>query len=212
MDEPGHTGRVPRPLPACAVAVLLLVGCSGDDGGGGGAGDGDVSALPGVTVEVEEVAAPVDLSGDGERSVSGRVTIPGFDEVAVRVTTDSGDEREWCLLLARAAEQYTRGLMGVTDLGDYAGMLFDFPPPPRDGGFWMRDTPMPLSIAYLDADGAVVSTVDMDPCLDLGEQCPGYPPAGPYEDTVEVPQGGLGALGLDGPRARLVTTGACPPL
>lgn len=165
----------------------------------------------GVVVEVEEVDEPIDLSGDGERSVSGRVTIPGFDEVAVTVTTDSGDEREWCLLLAQAAEQHTQGLMGVVDLGDYAGMLFDFPAE-TSGGFWMRDTPMPLSIAYLDADGAVVSTADMDPCLDQGTDCPSYPPAAPYEDTVEVPRDGLGAFGLDGPWARLEVTGACPPV
>jgi len=117
---------------------------------------------------------------------------------------------ESCLLLAAAAEQYAQGLMNVVDLGAYAGMLFDFPED-TDGGFWMRDTPMPLSIAYLDAEGAIVSTADMDPCLDRGDQCPGYPPEGLYNDTVEVPQGGLEALGLDGPDARLVPTGACAP-
>jgi hypothetical protein len=49
----------------------------------------------------------------------------------------------------------------------------------------------------------------MDLCLDLGDACPSYPPEGVYEDTVEVVQGGLEALGLDGPDARLVQTGAC---
>ncbi len=138
------------------------------------------------------------------------MTIPGFDEIAVEVTNEAGEVVESCLLLAAAAEQYTQGLMNVVDLGDYAGMLFDFPED-TDGGFWMRDTPMPLSIAYLDAEGAIVSTADMDPCLDHGDQCPGYPPEGPYNDTVEVAQGGLAALGLDGPDARLVPTGACAP-
>jgi uncharacterized membrane protein (UPF0127 family) len=75
----------------------------------------------------------------------------------------------------------------------------------------MRDTALPLSIAYLDEDGGIVSTADMDPCLDLGDQCPSYPADGPYADTVEVVQGGLEELGLDGPDARLVTTGACAP-
>ena len=90
-------------------------------------------------------------------------------------------------------------------------MLFDFPAD-TDGGFWMRDTPMPLSIAYLDAEGAIVSTADMDPCLDLGDQCPGYPPDGVYNDTVEVPQGGLETLGLDGPPPDWSRPGAAHPI
>ena len=141
----------------------------------------------------------------------GRATIPAFDEVGDEVTNDAGEVLEWCLLLAAAAEQYTQGLMSVVDLGEYAGMLFDFPAD-TNGGFWMRDTPMPLSIAYLDAEGAIVSTADMDPCLDLGDQCLTYPPVGLYNDTVEVPQGGLEALGLDGPAARLTQSGACAPV
>ena len=186
------------------LVALLLVGASAcsDDGGGE-----ETPAAPEVTAA--EVEDGIDLSADGPTSASGRVTIPGFDEVAVEVTNQAGEVLEWCLLLAAAAEQYTQGLMRVTDLGDYAGMLFDFPEGERDGGFWMRDTALPLSIAYLDADGRIVSTADMDPCLDLGPECPGYPPDGPYADTVEVVQGGLEALGLDGPDARLVQTGAC---
>ena len=186
---------------AGTLAVLLLVACA-DDGGG-------TSATTDPTTPT--VADPIDLSADGPTSASGRVTIPGFDEVAVSVTSEAGAIIESCLLLAAAADQYTQGLMNVVDLGDYAGMLFDFPAD-TDGAFWMRDTPTPLSIAYLDADGAIVSTAEMDPCLDLGPQCPGYPPEGPYNDTVEVVQGGLAAIGLDGPAARLTQTGACAPL
>ena len=193
--------RWSRVASALLVGVLVLASC-GDDGG---------SEDTAPTVTAAEIADAIDLSADGERSDSGRVTIPGFDEVAVEVTNQAGDLLEWCLLLARAAEQYSQGLMRVVDLGDYAGMLFDFPEGERDGGFWMRDTALPLSIAYLDADGGIVSTADMDPCLDQGDACPSYPPEGPYADTVEVPQGGLEAFGLDGPAARLRQVGACAP-
>jgi uncharacterized membrane protein (UPF0127 family) len=185
-----------------AVVLLLIAGCADDQG------SGDDSTGP-TEVTAADIDGGIDLSADGPLSDSGRVTIPGFDEVGVEVTNQAGDVVEWCLLLAAAAEQYTQGLMSVTDLGDYAGMLFDFPAGERTGGFWMRDTALPLSIAYLDDEGGIVSTADMDPCLDLGDQCPGYPPDGPYADTVEVVQGGLEALGLDGPDARLVQVGAC---
>jgi uncharacterized membrane protein (UPF0127 family) len=189
-------------LVARALIVLVFVAGCGDDGGGSAS----------TTSTTAAVAEAIDLSADGPTSASGRVTLAGFDEVEVSVTNDAGEVVESCLLLAAAAEQFTQGLMNVVDLGDYAGMLFDFPEGSRDGGFWMRDTPTPLSIAYLDAEGAIVSTADMEPCLDLGDQCPGYDPAGPYADTVEVPQGQLAAIGLDGPAARLVQNGPCAPL
>jgi uncharacterized membrane protein (UPF0127 family) len=197
-----RSSRVARTVVVGAL-LLAAVACSDD----GGAGSTSTTA-PSVTAA--QVADAIDLSADGPTSAAGRGTIPGFDEVAVEVTDQAGDVLEWCLLLAAAAEQYSQGLMRVTDLGDYAGMLFDFPPGERDGAFWMRDTALPLSIAYLDPEGGIVSTADMDPCLDLGDQCPSYPPEGRYEDTVEVVQGGLEDLGLDGPDARLVPTGACP--
>jgi uncharacterized membrane protein (UPF0127 family) len=192
-----------RRLVGALAALVLVAGCADDSG------ETSSSTMPGVTAA--SVPDGIDLSADGPTSDSGRVTIPGFDEVGVEVTNDAGEVLEWCLLLAAAAEQYAQGLMNVVDLGEYAGMLFDFPAD-TEGGFWMRNTPMPLSIAYLDAEGAIVSTADMDPCLDLDDQCPGYPPEGVYNDTVEVPQGGLEALGLDGPAARLVQTGTCTPI
>jgi len=185
---------------AALAALVLLAGCADDSS----------QSSSTTTPEVTAVSIPdgIDLSADGPTSDSGRVTIPGFDEIAVEVSNEAGELIESCLLLAAAAEQYSQGLMGVVDLGEYAGMLFDFTAD-TEGGFWMRDTPLPLSIAYLDAEGAIVSTADMNPCVDLGDQCPGYPPEGAYNDTVEVPQGRLAAIGLDGPAARLTQTGAC---
>jgi uncharacterized membrane protein (UPF0127 family) len=197
-----------RLLRTLIVLPLVVLAACGDDGGSAADPDG----VAPTEVTAADIDGGIDLSADGPRSASGRVTIPGFDEVEVDVTTEAGEVVTSCLLLAAAAEQYTQGLMSVTELGDYAGMLFDFPEGERDGGFWMRDTALPLSIAYLDADGAIVSTADMDPCLDRGDECPSYPPDGPYADTVEVVQGGLEALGLDGPDARLVPTGPCAPL
>lgn len=53
------------------------------------------------------------------------------------------------------------GLMGRTDLTDQMGMLFVFP----DEGnrvFWMKDTPTPLSIAYINKQGVVKEILDME--------------------------------------------------
>nr|MDP8977943.1 DUF192 domain-containing protein [Actinomycetota bacterium] len=45
-----------------------------------------------------------------------------------------------------------RGLMGRRSLPPGAGMLFVYPGPHR-GGFWMRDTRIPLTIAFSTATG-----------------------------------------------------------
>jgi uncharacterized membrane protein (UPF0127 family) len=88
----------------------------------------------------------------------------------------------------------------VTDpeLGGYDGMLFRFDDE-VEVGFWMMNTPMPITVAYIGADGSLVSTADMEPCVSAAAQadgCPSYPPDGPYLWALEVPQGGLDELGL----------------
>lgn len=123
-----------------------------------------------------------------------RVALPGFAEVAIAVQPPEGDLLSWCLLAALTVEQRARGLMEVTDLQGYAGMAFLYDEP-STGAFYMRNTPMPLSIAWIDRSGQIVSTADMEPCEDR-EGCPTYGPAGPYIAAIEVPQGRLDDLGI----------------
>jgi uncharacterized membrane protein (UPF0127 family) len=99
--------------------------------------------------------------------------------------------------------------MEVTDtsLGGYDGMLFRFDHDVQVA-FYMRDTPMPLSIAYLGADGRQVSAVDMTPCADV-DNCPLYFAAGPYRLAVEVPRGALPTLGITDTSVLTVTGEKC---
>lgn len=55
-----------------------------------------------------------------------------------------------------------RGLMGRTHLPPNHGMLFVFE---QDAiqCFWMKNTPLPLSIAFIGADGKIVNMADMAP-------------------------------------------------
>jgi uncharacterized membrane protein (UPF0127 family) len=140
-----------------------------------------------------------DSTDEPDRAGSGgRTPVPGygFGEVALVVVEPDGTQHVLCVMTAEEAEQRARGLMEVTDesLGGYDGMLFLFPVD-SSGGFWMRNTPMPLSIAYLAADGEIVSTADMEPCEDSPD-CPSYPADGPYRTALEVPQGRLDDLGV----------------
>ena len=135
----------------------------------------------------------------------------GFRAVTVVVTLPDGRTREWCMWLADTPELRAQGLMGVTDpgLGGAAGMVFAFPGD-TSAGFWMKDTPMPLSIAWYPVDGPLVSTADMEPCPAGTANCPVYEPGGPYRYAVEVPQGTLSGFGLvEG--SRLALGDACEP-
>ena len=60
---------------------------------------------------------------------------------------------------ARSAEKQAQGLMFRTDIPADGGMLFAPYPPgggaPRVATFWMKNTPRPLDILFIRADGTV---------------------------------------------------------
>ena len=82
------------------------------------------------------------------------------------------------------AERQT-GLMGRTVLPEEAGMLFVFEGE-QTLSFWMRDTLIPLSIAYIDAEGRIVDIQDMQPLDDVP---PHYVSAEHAQYALEVNQG-----------------------
>ena len=151
------------------------------------------------------------------RPAEGQVTLHrtpfgDFGEIGFRIEATSSNSSAAqataarCALLADTAARQSQGLMNRTDLGGYDGMLFDFAGDTTTG-FWMKDTPLPLSIAFFDRAGQFVSTTDMAPCIHQ-PSCPTYSAPRPYRWALEVPQGALPRLGI-GPGTRLVTTGPC---
>jgi len=64
--------------------------------------------------------------------------------------------------VARTEAQRERGLMERKDLGPREGMIFVFD---RDDhlAFWMKNTPEPLSIAFISAEGKILQIEDMRP-------------------------------------------------
>jgi len=86
--------------------------------------------------------------------------------------------------VANTPETRAIGLMGRTELADGHAMLFVFTQP-QPMGFWMKNTLIPLSIAYINAAGIIREIHDMKP-LDL------TPTESTFRDLVyalEVPQG-----------------------
>lgn len=96
--------------------------------------------------------------------------------------------------LAESAEERQRGLMGRESLPADEGMLFLFDEDHR-GGFWMKDTLVPLSIAFLDEGGAVLAILHMEPCA--ADPCPVYDPGVAYRSALEVNRGAFEAWGVE---------------
>jgi hypothetical protein len=111
--------------------------------------------------------------------------------VSLRVeVADTPDERE-------------AGLMDRETLDPNDGMAFVWDEPVHTS-FWMKDTRIPLSIAFWDEGGEIVAMFDMEPCPD--EPCPSYGPEVAIVGAVEVDRGRLAAEGVAlGDRVELLT-------
>lgn len=121
-------------------------------------------------------------------------------EPLVEFRTDEGRATLRVEVAATAVER-ARGLQGVTDLPPDRGMAFVFDGP-VDSTFWMKDTPIPLSIAFVDDAGEVITIRDMEPCRQ--DPCPLYSAAAPFVLAVEAHRGWFDAAGVDvGDRAQL---------
>jgi uncharacterized protein len=116
------------------------------------------------------------------------VTFEGSDAVLYVEVADDADERR-------------RGLMGVHHLPDDQGMAFVWDEP-VSSTFWMKDTLIPLSIAFVDDEGHVVDLVDMQPCT--SDACRTYRSDEPYVMAVEANAGWFEEHGIrEGDRAGL---------
>ena len=96
--------------------------------------------------------------------------------------------------VADTPEQRALGLMHRESLDDDAGMVFVFFED-TSGGFWMKNTLIPLSIAFFDGTGKIVKILDMDPCD--ADPCPTYDPGTTYRGALEVNQGAFEDWGVE---------------
>jgi uncharacterized membrane protein (UPF0127 family) len=78
------------------------------------------------------------------------------------------------------------GLMGRKGLPEGKGMLFIYPTA-RMRGFWMKNTLIPLSVAFFDEEKSLINIADMD--VPKGGPLLSYPSSGPARYALEVPQG-----------------------
>ena len=117
-----------------------------------------------------------------------------------RLIIDSGERRyELEIEIAREPDERARGLMSRETLPADAGMLFVYPREQSpQGAFWMRNTLIPLAIAFLGSEGEIRAIKRMVPCSgERASDCPTYPAGVPFRAALEVNDGYFVARGIE---------------
>jgi uncharacterized membrane protein (UPF0127 family) len=109
--------------------------------------------------------------------------VPASETVTLTFTNVEGETVELLVEIADTPEERARGLMFREQLPEDRGMLFVFEHD-TTSGFWMKDTLIPLTVAFVAVDGRVIDIQDMEP---LSEET--HFPSGPYRYAVEANQG-----------------------
>jgi uncharacterized membrane protein (UPF0127 family) len=115
-----------------------------------------------------------------QKLTSAELTIMRADSTQVKITVE----------IARTEEERSTGLMHRKKLPDGEGMIFVFD---RDQqlSFWMKNTVIPLSIAFISSEGKITEIKDMQP-LDLNS----VNSARSVRYALETPQGWFGRAGV----------------
>ncbi|HZX30551.1 MAG TPA: DUF192 domain-containing protein [Rhodocyclaceae bacterium] len=97
-----------------------------------------------------------------------------------------------------------QGLMGRRSMAPQQGMLFVFPEAARHC-MWMKNTLLPLSVAFLDEEGRIVNIEDMQP-----ETLDSHCAAKPARFALEMNKGWFAEKGIK-PGAKLAGVEKAPP-
>jgi uncharacterized protein len=167
-----------------AILVLLSLTLAGCDSGSAAPGGGSTGTPS------EPRAAATTGSGNA----------PASDLRTVTIDASSGKEVEVRVEIADDALERARGLMYRTALAEDRGMLFVYPGE-EHRSFYMKNTLIPLSIAFMDSEGRIVDIQDMKP---LDDDLPHYVSAEPAQYALEVNRGFFEERGVEvGDRAEL---------
>ncbi len=167
------------------LAFMLMAGCGG---AGGEAASQPTEDAPGANTESGGTTVEPGVIEEARANAQ-----PELPAVTLVIRTSAGEAVEVRAEVADERAERQTGLMGRTELAPDAGMLFVFGRE-RDLSFWMRNTLIPLSIAYIAADGRIVDIQDMEP---LDDEPPSYASAEPAKYALEVNQGFFAERGVE---------------
>lgn len=212
IDEP-TTGKAPV-VPATTTGTSTTAGGSTSAAGTTGSATGTTASSSGAATSTtsgtttgssSKPTEPAKGSTSTSSSTSGasQSTTPDeqkpgfnhdriyqlFDLQTATLTINGQKLKAW---IADTDSKRNEGLMFVKDkdISPDQGMLFVFPYASTQG-FWMKHTYIPLDIAYIGADKAVVSTATMKAFDETNT-----PSKGPAQYALEMKTGTLARLGI----------------
>ncbi|MBF6611803.1 MAG: DUF192 domain-containing protein [Chloroflexi bacterium] len=137
-----------------------------------------------AAVTPTEWVPPTSLAGTPIAGAEATLTAaPSLPTESLVITNSRGLAVNMRVEIASSEADRELGLMFRSSLPQDAGMLFDFGLD-TTGGFWMQNTILPLSIAFIQSDGKIIDVKDMQP-LDTTT----VNASGPYRYALETNQG-----------------------
>jgi uncharacterized membrane protein (UPF0127 family) len=155
------------------VLVLLLAGC------GGAQADPDTQSQ-----RTPQTSKSVN-AGCGNGANTAETEVNTSDLPTVTIHASCGEKVRVRVEIADNPVRRYIGLRGRESMPEDQGMLFVYPAEaPRI--FTMANTPIPLSIAFIDSKRRIIDIQNMEP---LDDEPPGYVSAEPAQYALEVNQG-----------------------
>lgn len=136
-----------------------------------------------------------DSGGDSTVATGGQTASTAAKGVLALTIRSGNGSHAFSVERAMTSAEQEKGLMYRTDIPDDGGMLFwPYPPtgPARPASFWMKNTPSPLDIIFIRADGTIARIAEntvpfSEDHVDSGE---------PVSAVLEIKGGRSSALGI----------------
>jgi hypothetical protein len=116
----------------------------------------------------------------------GTLAAAALERGTATITPRSGARIVVQVEIADTSAERQKGLMYRRTLPARSGMVFEYAQATR-GGFWMKNTLIPLDIAFYEARGRILKTFTMTPCR--RDPCRIYDPGVAYRGALEVNAG-----------------------
>lgn len=171
----------PAKILLILLSLFLLAGCGGNSNQNSGNPNNS---------QPSSSTATANTSGGGS-TASASTTSASSGLSTLTILASNGKKVGVNVEIATTTAELEKGLMNRTAMGEDHGMLFVFPVE-QQLSFWMKDTLIPLSVAFMDSNGRIVDIQDMQP-----QDLTNHNSAKPAQYALEVNQGFFRKRGVE---------------